>query len=118
MSRLPPPPFVPLLLPRWHRTISGRRYFLNVWSPTLAGPRQPGSEGGAPVIGHAELRHKRPSGCSCQSSRRRRRRRRVGKADPGPDSGLNIYDGLSSSSAANSRDLPTVPDDSERITRS
>lgn len=45
----------------------------------VRGPRQPGSEGGPPVIGHAEPRHKRtagcsprPGGCRCQSQRQRR----------------------------------------------
>ncbi len=87
-----------LHLPRWHRTITSQCYFLNVSSGAKrfpVGPRQPGSEGGTPVIDHAEQQHKRtagcaprPGGCRCQSWQERRT---VGKNDPDDDSRLNIY---------------------------
>jgi len=85
-------------LTRWHRTITSQRYFLNVSSGGEGfpvGPRQPESEGGTPVIDHAEPQHKRmagcsprPDGCRCQSWHERRT---VGKNEPDDDSGLNIY---------------------------
>ncbi|KAM7380964.1 hypothetical protein PAMP_004228 [Pampus punctatissimus] len=86
---------VSLHLPRWHRTITSQRYFLNVSS---GAERFPAGALAARVRGRdprdrpcraatQENSSPRPGGCRCQSWQDKTRE----KSDPDEDSRLNIY---------------------------